>query len=111
MEGQIVDVEYEDGDVDICRIIEDHITECVVEALEYDLSRNMYTFCGMTTIIPKESISGFYDVTELEDTGLYRLTDDGCYYERLDDSDSDYDFSSGDEVSSESDISLCDEME
>ena len=99
MEGQIVDVEYEDGDVDICWIIEDHITECVVEALEYDLSRNMYTFCGMTTIISKESISGFYDVTELEDTGLYRLTD------------SDYDYSSADEVSSESDISLCDEME
>ena len=59
--------------------------------------------------VPKESIAGFYDTIELEDTGLFRkLTND--VYESLDESDPEFEYDDDDDASSsddyESDISL-----
>ena len=57
----------------------------------------------------KESVSGFYDVDELEDTHLFAKHPQG--YELIDDSD-DEDFECSDDESSESeDESLVDEEE
>jgi|TARA_B100000767_G_C19569995_1_gene452791 hypothetical protein len=58
-------------------------------------------------MIERDSISGFYDVDNLEDTGIYVHTQRG--YELIDDSE-DEDFTCSDVESEESDdVSLIDE--
>ena len=102
----IVDVAFEDGSVSLCRI-------------EHELNANEYLvrefvchrdgtckFNGETQPISKDSVCGYYDVTDVEDTGLYRKAAEGIY-EPIYDSDEDYEMSTDEE--SDSDVSLDDE--
>jgi len=102
----IVDIQFEDGGVSIAKIlseIEDNYEVCF---LLKDLDRDLYYFDTQSEMVPKESVSGFYDVNNLEDTALYTRVDDK-YYETGDDSD----YSPGDTDTdlSYSDISLDEE--
>lgn len=104
MEGQIVDIEYECGLVEIAKILEDTPDHFVIvhlvqtADLTFRFSRSGYP-------VPKESIAGFYDTTDLEETGLYRRIDD-TYYEAVQSTDSDYEYSSESESESDSEVSL-----
>jgi hypothetical protein len=104
----IVDVAFEDGSISLCRVVQeinDH--EYLVE--EFVCRRDgTCKFSGHTQAISKDAVCGYYDVTNVEDTGLYRKVADGIY-EPIYDSDEDYEMSSDDE--SDSDISLDDEEE
>jgi hypothetical protein len=88
MIGHVIDVEYEDGTVNIAKIVSDENTEYMVKPLVnvYDY---VYKFSRFPHSIPKEAVAGFYDTTNLEDTGLFSKIDD-TYYESLDTSDCDY---------------------
>ena len=62
---------------------------------------NMYNFSLETELVPKDAISGFYDVENLEETELYVKVPGG--YDLVDDSeDEDYICSDEDEFESES---------
>lgn len=103
MIGHIIDVEYDDGSVNIAKIVADAGVEFVVVPLvsvygNYRFSRHPHS-------VPKESIAGFYDTTELEDTGLFVKLDD-TYYEAVT-SDSEYECDSDSDT--ETDVSLEDE--
>ena len=104
----IVDVQFEDETVQIARIIHEHGDMYAVNFLEKE--NNVYNFSVDTELVPKDAISGFYDVENLEETELYVKVPGG--YDLLDDSeDEDYVCSEEDESESdsESDISLEDE--
>ena len=106
----IVDVQFEDETVQIARIIHEHGDMYAVNFLEKE--NNVYNFSLDTELVPKDAISGFYDVENLEETELYVKVPGG--YDLLDDSeDEDYVCSEEDESESdsdsESDISLEDE--
>ncbi len=104
MEGQIVDIEYECGLVEIARITEDTNDSYVVSHLtQTDDLR--FRFSRFSYPIPKESVSGFYDTTDLEETGLYRKIDD-VYYEAVSSTDSDYEYDSDDVSSTDSEVTL-----
>tara|TARA_B100000497_G_scaffold25243_1_gene29739 strand:+ start:368 stop:622 length:255 start_codon:yes stop_codon:yes gene_type:complete len=69
----------------------------------------IYDFSSNTELVSKESISGFYDVDNLESTDLFVKVNNG--YELIDDSeDEDYTGSEDDDDESE-DESLVDENE
>ena len=105
MYNQIVDVQFEDGTISICKIINESQIEYLISELQY-IGNEKFKFSTETIWIPKEAVSGFYDVTSLDETGLYvKVSDD--VYESVSESDSDYEVSS--EEDSETDISLCDE--
>lgn len=100
----IVDVICDDGTVQIAQTIAED--EHSYSVLFLKRMKDFYNFDDEVVIVPKESISGFYDVDRLEDTELYTMTPNG--YELIDDSeDEDFEYSETDE--SESDISLDDE--
>ena len=104
----IVDVQFEDETIQIARIIHEHGDMYAVNFLEKE--NNVYNFSPDTELVPKDAISGFYDVENLEETELYVKVPGG--YDLLDDSeDEDYVCSEEDksESESESDISLEDE--
>lgn len=105
---QLVDVQFDDDITRICRIKGERDDEYVVSELVYK-SCGVYDFSEEELLIPKDSVCGFYDTTELEDTGLFIKTPGG-FYEPVDDSDYEYEMSS-EEEDSESDISLDDEDE
>jgi len=107
MEGQIVDVEYDDQQVDMCKIISQHTDHYTVKPLVYDPDKYLYKFSHYTFQVPIESVSGFYDTTDIEDTGQY-IKIDGVYYRSVNDSDPEYEMDS-DDSDTESDISLYDE--
>ena len=69
MIGHIIDVEYDDGTVNIAKIALDAGTQYVVSGLV--CIGDFYRFSRQTHIIPKESVAGFYDTTDLEETGLF----------------------------------------
>jgi len=104
MEGQIVDVEYECGLVEIAKIIEDN-DDCYVVSHLAQTNDLRFRFSRFSYAIPKESVSGFYDTTELEDTGLFVKIDD-MHYESIE-SDSEYDCDSDSDT--ETEVSLDDE--
>ncbi len=111
MEGQIVDVEYEDGESDLCKIVTQHTDYYTVKPLVYDPDIYMYKFSHYTHQVPIESISGFYDTTVLEDTGQY-IKVDGVHYRSTDDSDPEYEYDTGSsDTDSGSEISLYDEQD
>ena len=56
----------------------------------------------------KDAVSGFYDTTNLENTGLYEKLKNGMYTE-VDESDFEYELASSEDDESESDVSLDDE--
>ena len=104
----IVDVQFEDETVQIARIIHEHDDMYAVNFLEKE--NNVYNFSLDTELVPKDAVSGFYDVENLEETELYVKVPGG--YDLVDDSeDEDYVCSdeSESESESESDISLEDE--
>ena len=92
MRGQIVDIEYEDGDVSIARIVDDTDPEqFMVTTLVYRPLMDMFRFSSQSHAVPRESVAGFYDTTDLEETGMFTKIDD-VYYQPVDSSDSsDYD--------------------
>tara|TARA_B100001996_G_C18211373_1_gene420040 strand:+ start:135 stop:449 length:315 start_codon:yes stop_codon:yes gene_type:complete len=102
----IVDVAFEDGSVSLCRVLHSlNELEYLVE--EFVCYRDgTCKFNGETQSISREAVCGYYDVTDVEDTGLYRKVTDGIY-EPIYDSDEDYEMSSDEE--SDSDISLDEE--
>ena len=103
MEGQIVDIEYDDETQEVVRIVED-IDDCyVVQTLEH-VNYNHYKFSTFCIEVPKECICVFYDTTFLEDTGKYNKIAENLY-EAVDEPDYDYDFDTEDEESYSSDDS------
>ena len=106
----IVDVTCEDDTIQIARIIHEHSDMYAINFLELK-KPGVYDFSKDTELVPKDSVSGFYDVNNLEDTGLYYKSGNG--YELVDDSeDEDYTCSDSEESESdEDDESLVDEDE
>lgn len=106
MIGQIIDVDFEDGSTNIARIIKDEGSNYHVLVLENAFG-GIYKFSDNPEVIPKESVAGFYDTIDLEQTGLF--TDlDGTYFESCDQSDYEYDT---DDESTDTDITVEDEDE
>ena len=104
----IIDVRCDDGTTQIAQTILENEDSYRVQFLERN-RHNFYEFVDECEEVPKESVSGFYDVDTLEQTDLFAKFPQG--YVLLDDSE-DEDFECSDEESSESDdVSLVDEDE
>lgn len=110
MERQIVDIEYDDGHIRIAKIVEDLGTEYKVSLLEY-YGYELWKFDddGECEIVSKDSVSGFYDTTLLETTGLYERLENG-FYTPVDLSDTEYVLPSDTDDDSGSEVSLEDEF-
>ena len=110
MERQIVDIEYDDGHIRIAKIVEDLGTEYKVSLLEY-YGYELWKFDddGECEIVSKDSVSGFYDTTLLETTGLYEKLENG-FYTPVDLSDTEYVLPSDTDDDSGSEVSLEDEF-
>jgi len=106
----IVDIKCDDDSIQIGRIIHEHGGMHAVNFL-IEKSNNVYNFSSETTLISKESVTGFYDVTDLEDTKLFVKFGHG--YMMINDSDDEDYIYSGSESDSDdcSDISLVSEEE
>ena len=106
----LVDVNCDDGTVQIARIVKDGDDTCTVRFLER-VKSNLYEFTKTDDVVEKSSISGFYDTDDLEKTLLYVKVSNG--YELIDDSeDEDFTCSESDyESEDEDDVSLVDEDE
>jgi hypothetical protein len=103
----IIDVECEDGTIQIARTVLENQDSYLVQFLEKKGSE-IYDFIDEPEEIPKDSVSGFYDVDDLEETNLYTKVPHG--YTLIDDSeDEDYEATEDDE--SDDDVSLVDEDE
>jgi hypothetical protein len=103
----IVDVQCEDDTVQIANLVRDEDGYDVEVRFLVKVKNELYDFDDEISVIPKESITGWYDVEKLEDTDLYVKVHGG--YELLDDSeDEDYTCSDEDDDESESE-SLVDE--
>ena len=104
----LVDVNCDDGTVQIARIVKDGDDTCTVRFPER-VKCNLYEFTKTDDVVEKSSISGFYDTDDLEKTLLYVKVNNG--YELIDDSE-DEDFTcSESEDETDDDISLVDEDE
>jgi len=108
MENQIIDVDFEDGFKSIAKIVKDDQGEYEVALLEYYGDGEWDFDTEEPILITKDSVSGFYDTTDLENTGLYEKLKNGMYVE-VDESDFEYELASSEDDESESDISLDDE--
>jgi hypothetical protein len=105
--SMIVDVHCEDDSIQIAKVIgEDEFSYHVLFLAKND--KLLYEFENNTEFVPKESVCGFYDVENIEDTGLYRQTFGG--YEEVDEGDEDYECPDSSE-SDDDDVSLVDEDE
>ena len=80
----IVDVYCEDDTVQLARIIEENDDSYIVQFLEKN-KHSVYDFSEEGVTISKDSVSGFYDTNDLQETNLYMKVQHG--YELLDDSD------------------------
>jgi len=108
MENQIIDVDFEDGFKSIAKIVKDGQSEYEVALLEYYGDGEWDFDTEEQILITKDSVSGFYDTTDLENTGLYEKLKNGMYVE-VDESDFEYEIASSEDDESESDVSLDDE--
>jgi hypothetical protein len=108
MENQIIDVDFEDGFKSIAKIVKDGQSEYEVVLLEYYGDGEWDFDTEEPILITKDSVSGFYDTTDLENTGLYEKLKNGMYVE-VDESDFEYELASSEDDESESDVSLDDE--
>ena len=108
MENQIIDVDFEDGFKSIAKIVKDSQSEYEVALLEYYGDGEWDFDTEEPILITKDSVSGFYDTTDLENTGLYEKLKNGMYVE-VDESDFEYELASSEDDESESDVSLDDE--
>jgi hypothetical protein len=103
----IVDIDCEDGTTQIARTVQEHPETYTVNFLERNRFR-FYDFRNSDEEVCKTSVSGFYDVDSLEETGLFVKIPQG--YELIDDSeDEDFECSTSDEDDSDEDVSLVDE--
>jgi hypothetical protein len=94
----IVDVQCEDDTVQIANLIRDEDGYNVEVRFLVKVKNELYDFDDEISVIPKESITGWYDVEKLEDTHLYVKVHGG--YELIDDSeDEDYTCSEEDDES------------
>lgn len=92
----IVDVQCEDDTIQIAELISD--TEVIFLT---KLENGLYDFEDEITVIPAESICGWYDCKTLEETDLFMRVPGG--YALLDDSeDEDFEYSETDLSESES---------
>ena len=101
----IVDVTCEDDTIQIARIVREEHDSYVINFLE-PKRYGVYDFSSNAETISKDSVSGFYDVEHLEDTGLYFKSHSG--YEMIDDSD-DEDFVCSESEESDTDTDTDDE--
>ncbi len=109
MEKQIIDIEFGDGIVCIGQIRKDFGHDLQVSVLEH-IGDGLWDFDEELECVPRESVSGFYDTTDLEKTGLYERTKTGLY-EEVDASDTEYVLPSDiDNDDSGSDVTLEDEF-
>ncbi len=105
----IVDIDCEDGTTQIAETLSHHGDMYTVKFLERNKFK-FYEFVPREEEVNKSSISGFYDVDSLEETGLFVKVPRG--YELIDDSeDEDFECSTSDEDESDEDVSLVDEEE
>ena len=105
----IVDVKCDDDTTQIARVVQESEHNYVVNFLER-VHSSVFNFSQDVESVSKESVSGFYDVENLEKTGLYVHTHRG--YEIIDDSeDEDFTCSGSETDESEDDVSLVDEDE
>ena len=105
----IVDVKCDDDTTQIARVVQESEHNYVVNFLER-VHSSVFNFSQDVESVSKESVSGFYDVENLEKTGLYVYTQRG--YEIIDDSeDEDFTCSGSETDESEDDVSLVDEDE
>lgn len=103
----IIDVAFDDGSISMCKLLEDLGDTYLVD--EFICKRDgTCRFSGKPQTVSKECVCGHYDVTEIEETGLYRKIGENDY-EPIYDSDEDYEVSSESDSESLSDISLEDE--
>ena len=92
----IVDVQCEDDTIQIAELVSD--TEVIFLT---KLENGLYDFEDDITVIPAESICGWYDCKTLEETDLFMKVSGG--YALLDDSeDEDFEYSETDLSESES---------
>ena len=103
----IIDVECEDGTTQIARVISESDHHYTVQFLEKTMD-NIYHFSTGHEEVSKETVSGFYDVENLEETDIYAKFQDG--YVLLDDSE-DEDYICTDEEESEDESLIDDEEE
>ena len=105
----IVDVKCDDDTTQIARVVQESEHNYAVNFLER-VHSSVFNFSQNVESVSKESVSGFYDVENLEKTGLYVHTQRG--YEIIDDSeDEDFTCSESETDESEDDVSLVDEDE
>jgi hypothetical protein len=105
----IVDVNCDDDTTQIARVVQESDHNYAVNFLER-VHSSVFNFSQNVESVSKESVSGFYDVENLEKTGLYVHTQRG--YEIIDDSeDEDFTCSGSETDESEDDVSLVDEDE
>ncbi len=103
----IVDVQCEDDTIQIARIERQEHDMYIISFLE-EGKNGLYNFSPELEAVPIESISGYYDVDELEETNLYMKVNGG--YALLDDSE-DEDYSCSEEEEDSESESLVDEDE
>jgi hypothetical protein len=87
MKNQLIDIVLRDNVISLARVLEDMGPTLMVQLLKKN-KKEVYEFTEYPEEIPRESISGFYDTDNLEETGLYIKTEYG--YEEISESDSDY---------------------
>ncbi len=105
----IVDVKCDDDTTQIARVVQESEHNYAVNFLER-VHSSVFNFSQDVESVSKEYVSGFYDVENLEKTGLYVHTHRG--YEIIDDSeDEDFTCSGSETDESEDDVSLVDEDE
>ena len=105
----IVDVKCDDDTTQIARVVQESEHNYAVNFLER-VHSSVFNFSQDVESVSKESVSGFYDVENLEKTGLYVHTQRG--YEIIDDREDEEFTCSGSETDeSEDDVSLVDEDE
>lgn len=97
----IVDVRCDDDTVQIADLVRDDNGSEVEVRFLTRVKSSVYNFEDNISVIPVESICGWYDTDKLEDTELYVKVNDG--YELVDDSeDEDFEYSETDDSESES---------
>jgi hypothetical protein len=105
----IVDIDCEDGTTQIAKTVSEKEDVYIVNFLDRNKFK-LYNFVPQEEEVNKTSVSGFYDVESLEETGLFVKVPRG--YELIDDSeDEDFEYSTSDEDESDDDVSLVDEEE
>jgi hypothetical protein len=102
----LVDVLLSDNVISIARIVEDLGSTLRVQLLSKHHG-GIHIFDEEIEEVPTESVCGYYDTDDLENTGVFKRTRFG--YEEISSSDSEYEPSDPDESESESDVSLDDE--